>query len=518
MANGHSKLSPSASERWMNCPGSVQLSEGLKDEPGPWAAEGTAAHTVAELLVTGQKTLEQIKEMVGTVLRTWDGFDVTVTNEMVAGAVLYRDVIETDIAALRAEGRPAPIAARAEEKIGATSVDSELWGTSDFILYQKGNKLKVYDYKFGKGKVVDPKRNSQMSVYGLGAVDTLAGEAFDEVELVIVQPRAAHVDGAVRRWKTNMAWLREFREKLRAAVAKTREADPYANLKAGKWCFFCLAKARCPEIKKEVTRQAQIDFSVVPAPAKPLTKDERQSTAGLLDPGTVPPEKLGAVLSWEDAVCAWFDALRVQARGLLERGVHVPGYKLVEGRSNRQWKRTPAEVIDALSLLVDEDQLLTPRELKSPAQVEQVIGKGKLEKLDLVVKPKGGLSVATMDDPRPEVASPALIEAVDSDPRAVPHGDLLDSVMLGFETAPQSAAISAVDLLEDLMPKKSKPAASADPLAELMGTTPPANSLVELLETPQAPAPADPLAELMGDMPAAEKPKAEKKYKRIWPE
>ena len=511
-SNGHSELSPSASERWINCPGSVRLSEGLHEDPSPYAAEGTAAHVVAEWLVKGEKTLEEIKALVGTTIRTWDGFDVEVTDEMVDGAVLYRDTIEKDLAALRAEGRPAPVAAQAEEKVCASSVDKELWGTSDYTIFQKGNKLKVYDYKFGKGKVVDPEENTQMSTYALATMDTLAGEAFDEVELAIVQPRAPHAKGPVRRWITSVAWLRGFRERMRASVAKTREPDPYANLKAGKWCFFCKAKGRCPEIKKAVVAQAQVDFSVVPVPAARVK--------GLPSVDAMPPEKLAMALSWQDVVVAWFDAMHAKARGLLEAGVHVPGYKLVEGRSTRQWNADAGAVVAALSLLCDEDDLLTPRELKSPAQVEKVVGRGKLEKMNLVRKPKGGLAVAPADDPRPEVKP---FGVVDIDPSAVSHDDLLDATMLGFDIGAKPHPSVAADLLEDLMPeklKKPQTAPAADPLAELLGDAAPATPktidiAAELGMPETAAAPADPLADLVDHAPPA-KPK-EKVYKQIWP-
>lgn len=50
----HAKLSPSAAERWMTCPGSVVLSEGMPQRTSEFAEEGTLAHALAEMLLTKQ--------------------------------------------------------------------------------------------------------------------------------------------------------------------------------------------------------------------------------------------------------------------------------------------------------------------------------------------------------------------------------------------------------------------------------------------------------------------------------
>src|SRR5690606_4733368 len=44
----HALLSASQAERWLNCPPSARLQEGIPDKPSEYAAEGTAAHELAE--------------------------------------------------------------------------------------------------------------------------------------------------------------------------------------------------------------------------------------------------------------------------------------------------------------------------------------------------------------------------------------------------------------------------------------------------------------------------------------
>ena len=50
MPERHARLGPSAAHRWINCPGSVALSEQVSATTGgAYAEEGTVAHSLAEL-------------------------------------------------------------------------------------------------------------------------------------------------------------------------------------------------------------------------------------------------------------------------------------------------------------------------------------------------------------------------------------------------------------------------------------------------------------------------------------
>ena len=48
MPGVHAKLSASAAARWLACPPSVVLTQGMKEEPSPYAEEGSKAHDIAE--------------------------------------------------------------------------------------------------------------------------------------------------------------------------------------------------------------------------------------------------------------------------------------------------------------------------------------------------------------------------------------------------------------------------------------------------------------------------------------
>ena len=51
MPDVHALLSASSAERWINCPPSARLTENMPDTESPHAAEGTLAHSLAELKV-----------------------------------------------------------------------------------------------------------------------------------------------------------------------------------------------------------------------------------------------------------------------------------------------------------------------------------------------------------------------------------------------------------------------------------------------------------------------------------
>lgn len=267
-SNTHSALSPSQSERWWNCPGSIREAALRPSQPSSAAAaEGTACHALAEDLVTGKCTEEELQARLGEFVHTWDGFDVPITQQMIDGAILYARTINEDLERMRAESgkRASPVVGQAEVRVVATSVDNELHGTADHLLYQKGNRLIVTDLKFGK-KAVNPKENKQMGTYAVGAMDTIVGWALDEVWFRIVQPRAG--GNAVRVWRASMEWLKQFREDLRKAVKATR--DPKAPLNPGAWCYFCPAntkdeETRCSALLKRKRASLLADFEDVVA-------------------------------------------------------------------------------------------------------------------------------------------------------------------------------------------------------------------------------------------------------------
>ena len=388
MTTKHSNLGPSSAERWFNCPGSVGLSATLPPDRGSvYAAEGTLAHTLADELVTGKVDHLTLMGRLGQSVNV-EGYNIEITEDMVDAAIEYVDIIAADTKALMLDARPAAIVGRSEVRVAATSIDPSLYGTSDYILYRKGHKLIVYDFKYGKGVAVEAEDNKQMLIYAIAAMDTIICQAFDNLELVIIQPRAPHVEGSVRRWAVSSSDLEAFRKDLKAAVKAAQGDTP--KIEAGSWCRFCPAKAVCPTMFGAVQKSAAADFAVAPR--------------GLPAVETLPIEKLAKALEWEDVIVSWYEAIKNRVRETLEAGGEVPGYKLVDGRSNRRWVSESA-VIAHYEGVLGEDQLFE-KKLLSPAKLEKIVGKGKLAP-GLTESPPGKKAIARDNDPRPVARSSA---------------------------------------------------------------------------------------------------------------
>lgn len=394
--SNHSTLGPSQASRWIPCPGSVALAaKAPKPAPNYAAAEGTVAHEIAEKFVTGKIDTAQMMKLIGTVVKQ-EGLDIEIIEEMFDGAVEYRDLIADDLLAFELNPKHMKIEAHAELKVHAKSVDDRVWGTSDYVLFRKGDKLIVYDYKFGQGVIVDPEENEQLALYLIGVMDTLAGEVFSELEVVIHQPRGRHADGPVRRWTVKRDWLNKFRAEAKAAALET--LNPNAKIVAGDHCRWCPAKPFCPEIHKAAQESAMVAFDAV-APEKPVKAEDRLEEVRLM-----PVEKLAKMLEWEGSVKALFEAVKDVIREKLSNGEIVPGWKLVEGRANRQWIDEALVIAEFAPSL--GEAALYERKFLSPAKLEKVIG--KKHKIDhLVYKPVGEKAVARDRDPRPAVASAA---------------------------------------------------------------------------------------------------------------
>ncbi len=434
----HSTLSPSAAHRWVKCPGSVALeAKAPKPRPSEHAAEGTVAHDLAEKYASGKLDSLELMGKVGEIVKQ-DGYEIEITDEMVDGAIEYGDAVEADRKMLLNDDRPAHVQVQFEKRVTAKSIDPDVWGTADSLVYRKGHKLIVRDYKFGKGVQVDVEENEQLCVYAVGAMDDLDCWAFEEIEIVIHQPRGEHADGAERRWSADRAWFEEFRDRMKKAVAEARKPD--AQLESGAWCRWCKGQAFCSERHALVQAKAQVTFSAIP--------DEKALEARLPEVKLLPVEQLTAALKWKDQVEAFFKAVQAAILERLESGEKVSGWKLVSGRANRKWISEEA-VVTRYSPLYG-DSIYEPRKLLSPSKLEKVVGKKKLDS-DLWTKPAAPKTLASEDDPRRPVATSAQETFADPLP-GVPA--VMQTVVVPEGHTPQSEDLLAELQGEEAPPKK----------------------------------------------------------------
>ena len=78
-----------------------------------------------------------------------------------------------------------------EEQVSIDEITDSCWGTADAIILAQ-DKICVIDLKSGKW-AVDPVKNKQLMIYGLGALTRYGGGNPDiTMELTIVQPKVSN--------------------------------------------------------------------------------------------------------------------------------------------------------------------------------------------------------------------------------------------------------------------------------------------------------------------------------------
>lgn len=385
METTHSQVGASSCERWWNCPGSVRICATLPPQPpSEYAKEGTVLHAVAAYALQNNMT-------------AWQAAQALVLKGAKEGGIDSIDFaqcehVQTCIEVVREDlGKYPGCTLEIEKQFQLPHTHPDAWGTNDANIGVFLKKLIVYDYKFGRGVSVEVEENKQMMYYGLGA--NQEGD-YDEIELVVIQPRAIHRDGPVRRWTLRKPELLAFGEELKARISATERKD--ASLVCGPHCqkYFCPALAVCPAVKKQVSEIAQ---GVFDEPARELPSPDRLSVV-----------ELKRVLDTMPIIDAWIKAVEAHALNLLNNGNSVPGYKLVAKKSNRQWK--DEEVVKKKWPKIAVQMV---EKILSPAQVEtalkEVMTKKEAVKMveDFCYKPDTGTTLAVEEDPR-EAVRPKL--------------------------------------------------------------------------------------------------------------
>jgi len=110
-------------------------------------------------------------------------------------------------------------------------------------------------------------------------------------------------------------------------------------------------------------------------------------------------DQLVAAFRWKEAVNGFFEAVDEVLTERLTTGGRVLDIKLVNGRSNRQWK-------DENAVVSQFGEQAYERKLRSPSKLEAVVGK-KAGVDNLTYKPEPRKIVVLDTDARPEASSPA---------------------------------------------------------------------------------------------------------------
>lgn len=360
----HAVLSASSANRWLHCPPSVRLSEGYMDKASVFAMEGTSAHELCEYKLRSALGME-----AENPTENLDFYNTEMEECAEDYATYILGLVE------KAKETCSDPVVMVEQRVDFSRYVPEGFGTADCIIIAD-ETLNIVDYKHGKGVEVSAEDNPQMKLYALGAL-----ELFDclydisKVQMTIFQPRLSNVSVFVMDKADLLNWAND---ELTAKAELAFEGK--GELCCGEWCKFCKAKSNCKERARVNMEMAQYEF--------------RKSSL-LTD------EEVVKILSRIDELTSWASDVKNFALEQAVRGKQWPGWKVVEGRSNRKYtdEGAVAQVVKNAGYNPYDEKIM------GITNMTKMLGKEKFNELlgDFVERPQGKPTLVPEDDNRPEM-------------------------------------------------------------------------------------------------------------------
>lgn len=353
----HSVFGPSAAEKWLNCPGSIQMEAKLPPAPeSQYANEGTVAHALAEeWLRTGRQPGVISNDMAGHLA------DYVQYVRSLEGYQEYEVTVRYD------------------------NWVPDGYGTADAIV-DAGDTLYVVDLKYGKGVPVYADNNPQGKLYLLGAYQERAcfGD-YQTLIFTIYQPRLDSISHFSTTPSELLLWAEEV---VRPAAKRCLASNP--ELIAGtKQCRWCAAKAVCPAPKMKAEEILMKEFDEMDDHLEPID--------------FLTDEQLRIILENKPMIINWLKDVEEHVMNKLLSGDKFEGFKIVHGRSNRKW----ADEAEAEKILIEllRDNAYVKKIISAP-QAEKALGKVKAKEIQsLIVKPLGAPTLVSDQDQREEVVT-----------------------------------------------------------------------------------------------------------------
>lgn len=357
MTKQHYRYSPSATKRWLNCPGSLDAPPSAESVH---SLEGTAAHAVAERCLRGEAIVAHT--------------DVLAAVNVFVDYVAYLRQFEPML-----------------ELIEDTRVHAEfddLGGTADYLaIYQDGDSgtvLHFVDYKHGEGVPVIAVENHQLLTYAV-IFASYFGSEIDTYRLTIIQPRCIEVD-PIQTWEIPPERVAEHAEAIKAVRGQS-------HFKAGDHCRWCSLAPTCETLRAESLRIAQLQFEQADV------------------------EELLRLYEMGDAIRA---ALKELQSVLVEKarlGCELPGYKVVESLGHRKWAAPEDKIFRRLAKLGLKKKQVVETKLLSPAAIEELLSKEARERAfdGLITREMIGLRVVP-ESARGEQMSLSVEQVFKDDP------------------------------------------------------------------------------------------------------
>lgn len=379
----HAFLGASKAELWLNCPGSATANSQYEREESSYAAEGTAAHEVAQTILES------------CLLRGFnvDGYEEgasdlngkpEVTLEMLECAQGYCEYIQ--------ELMPPGGTVLVEQRLDYSTWVPGGFGTADCIVIAP-DIITVVDYKYGKGVAVSAEDNPQMKLYALGVIQSFdCVYDFSTVRMAIYQPRMNNVS----EYKLTVAELLDWAENVVAPVA-AKAYKGSEEYHAGPWCQkFCQHAGRCRALTV-------------------YCSDFVRTHGGLTAVPHLAPDEYLEIFQAKPLIETWLKKTLAAATNSILAGNPVEGLKVVEGRSSRKWADPEAVEQFMQAEEYDQDAYMEPAKLMTPAALEKSLGKKKVAELlgDRIVKSPGNPTLVLASDKRKAYDPGADFDVID---------------------------------------------------------------------------------------------------------
>ena len=358
----HALLTASGSKRWLSCTPSARLEATFEEKETTAAAEGTAAHALAEY-----KVKRALRYFCKRPVSEFEDEVMDMATDDYAAFILEA------MAEMRKTGADPTV--MIETRLDFSDWVPDGFGTGDCIIIG-GDTLHIVDLKYGAGVLVEAEGNSQMMLYALGALQQF-GCLYDvkKVLMTIFQPRRENISTAELSVEMLMEWADNFvRPKAKMAFAGEGEYLP------GDWCLFCRAADKCRARAEANLKVAREEFGLPPL----LTDEEVEALL----------PRLPDLVKWANELQAYaLDAA-------VNHGKQWNGFKVVEGRSIRKYADEDA-VANAAEACGYKD--IYQKKLINLGDLEKLMGKKKFQEVlgAYIVKPPGKPTLVPVSDKRP---------------------------------------------------------------------------------------------------------------------
>ena len=388
----------STAGRLLNCPASLAAIRALPpsaDKPSEYAEEGSAMHAVMDYLMIQRArgaTSLNISASLGKVFH-----DRPLTDEhldsMIRPALEQLAQLEED----HAESDPFEVVG-VEQRVTFPGVPGA-FGTVDLILRNSRFAI-LADWKFGQGVGVQAEYpdgegtivNPQLMYYAAAALKTrprlFAGR---RIIVAIVQPRSAQ---PLSHTEITRHEIKNFVQDMHNSVLAAVDRDP--PMRKGEHCRWAPCKVNCP-----LWTGPLLDLAAL----RPV---ERTTSSPAVTPYAQYLAHAKYLLDTAVQLKAEVDA---QMHAYLENGGTIPGWKLKDKATRRQWVDADTVYTELTELGFSDDEIwrqeLVP--FKEAEATAKRLGVKIPDELR-IAPPPSGTTLATSDDPAPPVERAALID------------------------------------------------------------------------------------------------------------